>query len=777
MTKYRIAFLLFLTITIQPFFGQVTTKTVNVSTPGSLSTLINTTDASTITTLTLSGNIDARDFVFMRDNITHLAALDISTARIKAYTGIDGTYAGTSITYSADEIPLCAFYNAISYTYKGTLTSIKLPTTITSIGGSAFYYCYALAGTFTIPASVKSIGDYALYGCSQLSAYSVETANTRYSSNNGVLFNKKQDTLFICPSAKTGAYTIPSTVVCIANSAFDGCGGLTGTLTIPTSVKAIGSYAFYYCYGFKGALTLPNEITYIGDGAFYGCSSLKGIVTLPKSVAYIGYYPFFGCDSISSYQIDPTNSYYSTLNDALFTKKQDTLLICPSYKSGVYAMPSTVKGIGSYAFYNCSHLTGGLAIPKSVSYIGSYAFYGTNQISSFDVDPANTVYMSNAGVLFTKKQDSLLVCPAGKIGSYAIPNTVTAVGTSAFYNCTNLTGSLSIPSSVKSIGSYAFYGCNQVASYDVESANTKYSSLDGVLFDKAQDSLWICPAAKSGSYVVPSSVKHIGTYSFYYCTALTGSISLPASLNTIGDYAFYGCSNLTAFNVDVANKYYSSVDGALLNQVKDSLFICPAGKTGSYTIPTTVVAIDYSAFSECIGLTTIELPSSLKSIGASAFYYCSGLTEIYLPKNLSTIGSGAFYGCYNLQKFGIQNPTPPTIDAYTFLYVNQSSCQLLVPIGSLATYQSKLYWKNFTLASESNFLGIASAKNDGIRVYSNHQNIVVEGLKEGEPITLYTTNGQIAFFAKAGSNRMLLPAQKGIHYLVKTKNNSVKVVL
>ncbi len=777
MKLYKIIAILFLAFFSQTISAQTTTKTVNVSTAGTLSNLITATDAGTITTLTVTGNIDARDFVFMRDNITHLATLDISTARIKAYTGVDGTYAGTSITYPADVLPLCAFYNAITYTYKGTLSTIKLPTTITSIGGSAFYYCYGLSGTFTIPASVKSIGDYALYGCSQLSAYSVDAANTRYSATNGVLFNKKQDTLFICPSAKTGAYTIPATVVCIANSAFDGCGGLTGTLTIPASVKAIGSYAFYYCYGFRGALTLPSATTYIGDGAFYGCSGIKGTVTLPKSVSYIGYSPFMGCDSISSYQIDATNSYYSTLNDALFNKKQDTLLICPSYKSGVYTMPSTVKCIGSYAFYNCANLTGGLAIPKSVNYIGSYAFYGTNQISSFDVDALNTTYLSNNGVLFTKKQDTLLVCPAGKTGSYAIPNTVKAIGTSAFYNCTKLTGSLSIPASVKSIGSYAFYGCNQVSAYDVDAANTKYSSLDGVLFNKTQDSLWICPATKSGSYAVPSTVKHVGTYSFYYCTGLSGTISLPASLTTIGDYAFYGCSNLTAFDVAVGNRFYSAVDGALLNQTKDSLFICPAGKTGNFTIPNTVTAIDYSAFDECTGLTSISFPSSVKSIGASAFYYCSGLTEITLPKDVTTIGSGAFYGCYNLKKFGIQNPTPPTVDAYTFLYVDQTACQLLVPVGSLAAYQNKLYWKNFSLVSESNFAGISPLITDGIRAYTTNQSIVVEGLKEGELVQLFSANGQLLFSSKAFSHRMVVPAQKGVTYLVKTKTRSLKVVV
>ena len=775
-TKNKIAFLLFCAINILPIMGQVTTKSVNVTTAGTLSLLINTSDAATIVNLTVSGNIDTRDFVFMRDKITRLSTLDLTNSKIKAYTGSDGSYSGVVLTYPADQIPLCAFYNANTYTYKSTLTNVKLPSTLGSIGGSAFYYCYALAGNFVIPASVKSIGDYALYGCTQIAGYQVDAANTRYSSADGVLFNKKQDTLFVCPSSKAGAYTIPSTVVCIANSAFEGCSGLTGGLTIPTSVKSIGSYAFYYCSGLSGALSLPNSLTYIGDGAFYGCSGLTGSVNISSTVGYIGSYAFFECNKLSSFQVNSSNSYYSSSNDVLFNNKQDTLLICPAAKVGSYAIPTTVKGVGSYAFYNCSSLTGALDIPQTVGYIGSYAFYGVNQISAFNVDQNNSVYSSIDGVLFTKKQDTLLVCPATKTGSYVVPNSVKAIGTSAFYGCSNLTGSLSIPASVNTIGNYAFYGCNQVASYDVNAANSKYSSINGVLFNKQQDSLLICPPAKTGSYAVPLGVKHVGTYSFYYCNGLTGSISLPATLNTIGDYAFYGCSNLTSFNVETGNKYYSAPDGVLMNQQKDSIFICPAGKTGEYQIPSSVVAIDYSAFSECVGLTNILFPPSVKSVGSYAFYYCTGLSEIILPTSITTIGSGAFYGCSNLKNFGIKSTTPPLIDGYTFAYVDQSTCKLLLPIGLSSAYSNALYWKNFSIVTETDFLSVPTFSTDRTKIYASGRNLVVEGVKVGDWISIYGANGELVASKMATANRMTFPQNQQRVCIVKAGVKSAKVV-
>lgn len=771
--KLFVCFSLFTALT----FAQTVSKSVNVVTPGTLSTLLTSTETATVTNLTVTGNIDTRDFVYMRDKVTHLSVLDLSAARIKAYTGIDGTYAGYSITYPADEIPLCAFYNAYTYASKITLSSVKLPTTATSIGGSAFYYCYALAGAFTIPAAVKSIGSYALYGCTQISGYQVDVANTRYSATDGVLFNKKQDTLFVCPSSKTGAYTIPSTVVCIASSAFESCYGLTGGLTIPTSVKSIGSYAFYYCSGFTGALSLPNSLTYIGDGAFYGCSGLTGTVNISSSVGYIGTYAFFGCTKLSSFSVNAANLYYSSANDVLFNKKQDTLLICPSTKTGTYTIPSTVKGLGSYSFYQCDSLKGSFAIPKSVGYIGYYAFYGCTQISAFSVDALNAKYSSKDGVLFTKQQDTLLVCPAAKSGSYTVPSTVKGIGTSAFYSCGNLTGALTIPASVSYIGSYAFYGCNQIAAYNVDAANLYYSSVDGVLFSKKQDSLWICPPSKTGSYTVPSGVKHIGTYSFYYCTGINGTVSIPATLNSIGDYAFYGCKNISAFQVEAGNKYYSATDGVLMNQVKDSIFICPAGKTGVYQIPSSVVAIDYSAFDECVNLTQINFPPSVKSVGASAFYYCTGLTEVILPTSITTIGSGAFYGCYNLTSFGIKATTPPLIDGYTFAYVDQTKCKLLLPVGTSATYKNALYWKDFVLTSETDFTGITPVATSRTHIYSAQNQIVVNGLTDGETVEVYNMAGQKLTAQQAAAGQVAISARKGAAYLVKTKERCAKVVL
>jgi len=114
-------------------------------------------------------------------------------------------------------------------------------------------------------------------------------------------------------------------------------------------------------------------------------------------------------------------------------------------------------------------------------------------------------------------------------------------------------------------------------------------------------------------------------------------------LTSIDYYAFTDCSGLTAINVDAANTAYSSQDGILYSKDKTSLHIYPAGKTGAFTIPNGVTTIVSIAFSSCTSLTSITIPDSVTSIGFNAFYGCTGLTSV------------TFQGTIRLANFGSHN--------------------------------------------------------------------------------------------------------------------------
>ena len=341
---------------------------------------------------------------------------------------------------------------------------------------------------------MTSIGYDAFSNCSSLTSIVVESGNTVYDSRN--------DCNAIIKTA--------------TNTLIAGC----KNTIIPNSVTSIGSYAFYDCRSLT-SITIPSSVTSIGNHAFYDCRSLTSI-TIPSSVTSIGNYAFDGCTSLTSVTLDnnaivsadrrPDNSMKS-----IFGNQVRTYVLGNSVtRIGKYAfddctsltsvtIPSSVTSIGEYTYYNCTSLTSvtigsgvtsigryafdgcssltAVTIPSSVTSIGEYAFSECRSLTSIIVDSGNTVYDSrnNCNAIIRTATNTLIVGCKNTI----IPNSVTYIGSSAFYGCSNLT-SITIPNSVTSIRRYAFYGCSNLT-----------------------------------SIIIPSSVTIIGEYAFSYCISLT----------------------------------------------------------------------------------------------------------------------------------------------------------------------------------------------------------------------------------------------------------------
>ncbi len=126
-----------------------------------------------------------------------------------------------------------------------SLTGVTIPDSVTSIEDWAFNWCSGLTGV-TIPKSVTRIGRAAFSDCRRLENIQVESGSKKYASVDGVLFDKDRTTLITCPGGKTGTYAIPDNVTSIGDYAFYRCESLTG-VTIPSSVKSIKELAFHDC--------------------------------------------------------------------------------------------------------------------------------------------------------------------------------------------------------------------------------------------------------------------------------------------------------------------------------------------------------------------------------------------------------------------------------------------------------------------------------------------------------------------------------------------------
>ncbi|MGN8725705.1 leucine-rich repeat protein [Segatella copri] len=198
------------------------------------------------------------------------------------------------ILFNKDKSRIISFRNQ-------NIRSYVIPSSVTSIGDYAFWYCDSLS-EIVIPSSVTSIGDYAFSDCCSLSEIVIPSSVTSIGDY----------AFWYCDSLSE--IVIPSSVTSIGDSAFSHCDSLS-EIVILSSVTSIGDNAFYGCDSLS-EIVIPSSVTSICDSAFSDCCSLSEIV-IPSSVTSIGKYAFYGCDSLSEIVIP---SSVISIGDSAFYK-------------------------------------------------------------------------------------------------------------------------------------------------------------------------------------------------------------------------------------------------------------------------------------------------------------------------------------------------------------------------------------------------------------------------------------------------------------------------
>ena len=293
--KRQLLFVMFMLLgclSIQAADDGLITKqiTIKLDKAGTLPDRISESKKYLITNLKIVGEVNGTDWLFIREMAGSdfrgdktdgkLSILDLSDAKI---VGGGLLYFFNVNTSYNDKLGDYAFYGCSG------LTSLTIPSSVTSIGNKAFYGCNGLT-SLVIPSGVTSIGDKAFHGCSGLTSLVIPSGVTSIG-----------DKAFYGCSGLI-SLTIPSSVTRIGWSAFEGCSGLT-SLTIPSSVTMISGEAFSGCRGLT-SLVIPSSVTSIDRSAFSGCSSLTSL-TIPSSVTSIGNYAFEGCSGLTSIYVYP----------------------------------------------------------------------------------------------------------------------------------------------------------------------------------------------------------------------------------------------------------------------------------------------------------------------------------------------------------------------------------------------------------------------------------------------------------------------------------------
>ena len=589
------------------------------------------------------------------------------------------------------------------------LASITLPSSLQTIGEAAFSGCNALT-RIELPASLQTIGTKAL-DAGGLTEIKVQTDNTHFEAEDGVLYNKGKTTLLCYPRKKPGTtFAVPASVTTIEVCAVYQCAALE-SITLPNALETIGNLAFYKCTALK-SVTIPKKVETIGDYAFRECTGLKDVtvfwntpLTLPPGVfggitpptdvtlhvpggtgeAYQGKdvwkeftiveEPWGDFDNGLHWAYDaatrtltitnPTPSTPQPMPDLTFSTKQPW----KKYRGGIQTVTigAGVNHVGAYAFTNCEKLTT-VTLPAGLKEIEKNAFGGCETLTSINLPEG----------LKTIGEGAFTACFA--LSDLTIPKSVNTIGENAFYQCGSLTHvTLPDDAQLTTIGKNAFNECLALKSLTIPKKVTAIA--DGVFAG--------CKALTT--VTLPDGLQTIGQNAFLDCVALA-SISIPKSVTTIGSEAFSKCSALKDVTVawETPIPTYADVFNHLT--VEEIRLHVPEGKIGAYkaanvfwhyfivmsdrgdlagglkwqmdaTYTLTIInptpgtpkpMPDFNNSDEQpwesfrSEIQAVTIGDGVSSVGETAFSGCNKMTHVTLPKSVTTIREGAFAGCNKL---------------------------------------------------------------------------------------------------------------------------------
>lgn len=369
-------------------------------------------DYAKVKHLKVTGQINATDFKFMRDDMYSLTSLNLKNVRIKAGSceGNPGYGEAPAIYGEDDELPANCFYE------KTLLANFILPDTLIRIREQAFYGG-KLTGSLIIPEGVVEIGSGAFGDNTFTGTLSLPSTLEKISGVNTFLSCK-----FVCE------LKLPENLKVIGDQAFMDCDGFYGELRLPQHLEKMGHSAFSGCSGLSGNLEIPQSLTVIPDGAFAGCgfggnlklhdgiatigvdafnsAGFRGELNLPKDLRVIQRGTFYNNDFSGELKLP---EQLVTIGEGAFAYNWRLM--------GILDIPDDVTNISPTAFLECRMLEG-VVFPRSIESIGRSAFENCFGIGSIVCKGEIPPYIQSGAFNGVAKDNFTLEVPEPAIAQY-----------------------------------------------------------------------------------------------------------------------------------------------------------------------------------------------------------------------------------------------------------------------------------------------------------------------------------------------------------------------
>jgi len=567
-----------------------------------------------------------------------------------------------------------------------TLTELILPDSLEVIEDRSIQL-WGL-DTLHIPANVKEISPSGII-CANLTELTLDSENTAYTLENGILFTKDMTELTVYPANHPNtSYTVPDTVTSIPSSLFHQTSNLE-TLNIDASVAEIVDIHFYSLGNSQLKAIQVDEnnpnfcdkdgILYTKDMTtllFYPPCKEDTVYRMPDTVTDMDWVAMNVLFYLEELHLSPViDSWYDHYNFCNFAPALTSVYFYERYYAGIAEAFRSLyydSGLDNLTFYYLEGMNGWTSPTMSFGYadVNTAAF----QLNPEDFGDLPWQVFQNILWYFDEETAALHLGGYGQIPELKDPTFYPwyMAGTTIehLYIMDGITGlnsvflnpkwcdfySVRLPATLESFATTPFQSSANLEAFTMEKTNTNFYVEDGVLYLKnGSEITFMCyPAGKKDkSYTLPEGLTRIPSYGMWadaleeiilpeslvridnraFSSVNLTSIHIPANANDIRRVAFLTATELESITVDPKNETYTSVDGVLYTKDMKLLHTYPIKHTAAdYTVPEGVLEIPIEIITGGENIKTLNLPASLEVIytGGSSFnYYCT-LEEIHV---------------------------------------------------------------------------------------------------------------------------------------------------